>query len=465
MMSENKIIIPLNAHKNVDFLLKVGDKLRGRGYTVRYIPQNRYILRTAEEKILNHQLYSRYIDHKIIEDFDQLCTKYEVESPKELVFPQMVYDRSYDAPSYRPYWLSGTTPLDYDHYLQLLHRTLDFFDTLFDNGEGGIPLQYQGAEVLRRALQRVADYHGYQSVRTSFSPVPGKILIRSTDSMSFPALAKATYEEMSPKERKVARDYRETFVDDQKQIMEDTPKKEPLARNIRRKIQRIQEYKFNVFPVAANWFRLRFIKRALGTVSRRMYMSERSSREFIESNRYIFYPIQFFQESRVSMRAPEFYNQLWLIEYLSRSLPLGYELVVKDHPQQLGALPLSQVRRINRYATVIAPTIPAREVIPHADAVVTLNNTVGYEGVMYGKPVLTLGDAFYSDAGYTHDVINFRSLLEELNSAVSSDGLSDEEVIEFAHGILESSYSGLWGDSSPDNVNTFVESVNRYIKA
>ena len=374
----------------------------------------------------------------------------------------MVYDRSYDAPSYRPYWFSGSTPLDYDRYLDLLHRTLDYLDTLYKNGEGGIPLQYQGAEVLRRALQRVADYHGYQSVRTSFSPMPGKMLFRSTESMYLPALEEATYEEMTSEEREAARDFRETVVGDKEQVIGSSTNTESLYENIRRKGQRIREYKYDILPVAVDWLRRRGAKRVLGSVAKRMYMNEEQSRKVIESNRYIFYPIQYFRESRATIRAPEFYNQLWLIEYLSRSLPHGYELVVKDHPQQLGALPLSHVRKMKRYATAIAPTIPAREVVTHADAIVTLNNTVGYEAIMYGKPVIVLGDAFYSGVGYTQDVTEISLLSKELKKVVTSQGLSTDEVLEFAHGILHSSYDGSWGKTHPENIETFVESVIEY---
>jgi hypothetical protein len=392
-----------------------------------------------------------------------LCEKYGIDSPKKLVFPQMVYDRSYHSPSYRSYWFSGTVPLDYDRYLNILHRTLDYLDSLYENGEGGIPLQYQGAEVLRRVLQRVADYHGYQSVRTSFSPRPGEVLIRSQESMDFPEIQEATFEEMNSEERANARDFRRSVIGNQGQVIENSAEKESFYENIRQKVQRIQEYKRDTLPLLADWLRRHVAKRVLKSITKRMYMDEKRSRGFIKSNQYIFYPIQYFRESRVTMRAPEFYNQLWLIEYLSRSLPLGYELVVKDHPQQLGALPLSQIRSINNYATTIAPSIPARKVIKHADAIITLNNTVGYEAVMTGKPVLTLGDAFYSGPEFTIDIENINTISKELKKAVMSEGLSDEEVLEFAHGISESSYNGTWGETNLQNIDNFVDSVETFL--
>ncbi|MFC7058376.1 capsular polysaccharide export protein, LipB/KpsS family [Halovenus salina] len=447
----------------MEFLDLVGEEIQERGALPVYIPQNRNIAETAAKTLSSGQYRRDYLNHEPTTGLNALCEKYGIDSPKRLVFPQMVYDRSYDSPSARRYWLSGVESMDYKSYLDLLHRTLDFLDTLYENGDGGIPLQWQGAEILRRALQRVADYHDYPSVRASVSPLSGKIFLRSTEEMQFPSIEAATYEDMTQEERESAQELRETVAGNRKAVIEYPGQPETLFDNIQRKLQRIREYKHEIGPVAIDWLRRRVAKRALGKISKQWYMDEQSSRELIESTRYIFYPLHYFRESRVTMRAPAFYNQLWLIEYLSRSLPLGYELVVKDHPQQLGALPLSHVRAISRYSKAIAPTISGRDVITHADAVVTLNNTVGYEAIMYGKPVLTLADAFYSDGGYTHDLRNPDALPSVLDNAVTSEGLAEKEIAAFAHGVRESSYDGSWGDTRPENVETFAESITEYL--
>jgi len=462
--SSSRIIIPLNSHSIVRFLDLVGNELERNDFEVVYIPENPNIQKTAQRILPQEKIISSYLSYTQRSDFNHLCKKYGIDSPRNLVFPQMVYDRSYDAPSHRPYWPSGTGSLPYEEYLDLLHRTLDYLDQLYENGNGGIPLQYQGGEVLRRVLQLVADFHGYSSVRASFSPVPRHVLFRTTEEMYFPALEAANYDEMTSEQRETAREFRASVTENQQQVMGSTGQSESLYQNLRRKARRIQEHRDDLTPVISDWLRRRVAKPVLGAAAERLYLDEAQSREFIESNKYVFYPLQYFRESRVTMRAPEFYNQLWVIEYLSRSLPPGYELVVKDHPQQLGALPLSQVYKLRRYATAVAPALSAREVLTGADAVVTLNNTVGYEALMYGKPVITLGDAFYSGAGYTRDVTNLGSLSAELNETVHSGGLSDESVLEFAHGLLESSYEGKWGIVNETNTRSFTLSILEFLE-
>lgn len=374
----------------------------------------------------------------------------------------MVYDRAYDAPSYRKYGFSKKGQ-PFKRYRSLLHQSIDYFDLLSEDGREYIPIQFQGGEIVRRALQRVADYQGCPSVRTSFSPVPNSVTFRTGESKECRSLAEIEYATMTDEEREKAVEFRDSVVNNRTLFEGNTTDSWSLTDSLRRKIHRISQYRTDILPVAVDWLRRNGAKRVLGKVTQSMYLSETSSRQFIKSKNYVFYPLQYFRESRVTMRAPPFYNQVWLIEYLSRSLPPGYELVVKDHPQQLGALPLSNVRAIKRYATAVAPGIPAREVVEHADAVVTLNNTVGYESVMYGKPVVTLGDAFYSGAGYTNDVSDINRLHEEIHQAVRSDGLTENEVIEFAHGIIESSYDGIWGDDDRENVETFADSVFEFL--
>lgn len=459
----HSFLIPINSHDIIPFYQELGDVLRECGHRVEFIPENEKVANSAREYLPTDRIHSDYLTHNPQNELKSLCAKYDIHSARRLVFPKMVYDRAYDTPSRRNYWLSNRESLEYSPYLDLLHKALDYLDRLYENDATPIPIQFQGGEVIRRALQRVAEYHGCLSVRTSFSPVPNAVSFRTGESKEWGPLAEIQYDAMTDEERERAARFRDSLVKDRTLFEGDETGNQSLADSIRRKIRRINQYGTDIAPVAVDWLRRNAAKRVLGGVTRRMYLGEDPSRQFIQSTNYVFYPIQYFRESRVTMRAPQFYDQVWLVEYLSRSLPPGYELVVKDHPKQLGALPLSNARAIKRYATAVAPEIPAREVVEHADAVVTLNNTVGYEALLYGKPVLTLGDAFYSGAGYTQDTSDIGQLHEGIHQAVHAGGLTDREVLEFAHGILEASYDGVWGYDDPENVETFVDSVFEFL--
>lgn len=447
------------------FLSKVGSELESKGFQVKYIPQaDRGIIKSTFDKISHDQILSEYVDYEPRRSLSHLCEKYDIDNIRGFVFPQMVYDRSYCTPSHRQYWFSGTKTLDYDYYRSLLHQALDYLNKLYESGNGGVPLQWQGGEVLRRTLQRVADYHGYPSVRASASPVPGSVFLRSTERMNLPLIESASYEQMTTDQRQTAREFRNRVLNSTKYVISGSDSEPGSAyKDIQQKIRRILAYRSDIGSVIINWFRRCVAKPLFANVAEQLYMTESESRRFINTNQYVFYPIQYFRESRVTMRAAEFYNQVWFIEYLSRSLPRGYQLVVKDHPEQIGSLPLSHVRAIRKYSSAVAPNISGREIIEEASAVVVLNNTVGYEALLYEKPVVSVADAVYSDLKYTYHVNNLGELSDQLSMAISSGGLTESEIIEFTHGLLLSTYDGIWGNTSEENIVDFTNSVDCFL--
>ncbi len=236
-----------------------------------------------------------------------------------------------------------------------------------------------------------------------------------------------------------------------------------VAVDVYNKIKRITAERKEVVPEIKHWLQHNVVRQLLKRYANYRYLSADESTKFIDSEEFVFFPLQFFRESRVTVRAKPFYNQSWLVEYLFRSVPAGYELAVKDHPQQLGSQPRSCIDAIARHSTALHPGTNAHDVVEEASAIVTLNNTVGYEALIHGKPVVTLGDAFYSHRGYTYDVNNMTSLPETLADAVASDGLTESEVVEFAHGILSGSVPGVWGDPADGNVRRLATSIIEYI--
>jgi capsule polysaccharide modification protein KpsS len=203
-------------------------------------------------------------------------------------------------------------------------------------------------------------------------------------------------------------------------------------------------------------------QRIKGRLAARFYLNETQSRRIIDQEQYLFFPLQYVRESRVTVRAPPYYDVAWFVEYLSRSLPHGYRLVVKDHPNHAGALPFETLRTIGRFADFIPPELNAHDVIKESEAVITLNNTVGYEAIIHGKPVIVMGEAFYDGAGHVWKPESIEELPRALAAALEANGLTEEATLSFAHRIIEGSYPGDWGDRSPENVERLVDSILAY---
>ncbi|MFC7193469.1 hypothetical protein ACFQL4_00505 [Halosimplex aquaticum] len=225
------------------------------------------------------------------------------------------------------------------------------------------------------------------------------------------------------------------------------------------RIRYLRETGRDALPRMKHRAKQRFRRALLSQYAERSYCSVNESQNIISHQEmdYVFYPLQYYIESRVTMRAPAFYEQSWLVEYLSRSVPTNHKLVTKDHPQQLGAQPRRAVDTIARYSIPLAPSYHTHEVIENASAVVTLNNTVGYEALLYGKPVITLGKAFYDD--YTYKVDDINDIDRTIKYAVNSGGPSEEKIIEFVHGLISGSRAGVWRDDSPESIHNLVEGI------
>jgi hypothetical protein len=59
---------------------------------------------------------------------------------------------------------------------------------------------------------------------------------------------------------------------------------------------------------------------------------------------------------------------------------------------------------------LVQPYTSSHELIRDAEAVAVISSTVGLEALLYEKPVLTLGEPFYSGFGVTLDVDAFREI-------------------------------------------------------
>lgn len=115
------------------------------------------------------------------------------------------------------------------------------------------------------------------------------------------------------------------------------------------------------------------------------------------SKDYYVYPLQFHPESSSSVDAPSFTDEWANILNVSRTLPFGRLLYVKDHRHAAGRMGLSFYERIARLPNVVLvhPNYDPKTLVRHARGVVTVSSTMGYEALILGKSVFVLGHPFY----------------------------------------------------------------------
>lgn len=453
-----------------NFAVKLGRKLHNIGWETQYVPKNQQVLQELEQLVKPNQILSGHLSHSPVSNLEYLTEKYGISSVKSFIFPQMVYDYRYSRPAYDGFFpkINWAGP-KYCRYEAFLHRTLDYFDTVFENGGGGIPIQHQGAEILRRVLESVSKHYNYKSAWVGFSPVEGRSALYPAEQFKLSSIEESKYENLTTDEKRKATKLIAETVNKQPEMGAEkhySNRLSPLTilQSIQHKISRVTEEGTDIVPVVNDWIRRNILRPMSAKNAKRRYLGPKKSEKIIANTDYIYFPLQYFRESRVTVRASPYYNQAWIVEYLSRNCPVGHNLVVKDHPQQLGAQPRQSVKSISTHSIAVWPSTNSHDIVSKASAVIILNNTVGYEAVLHGKPVLVLGDAFYSGYGYTIDVKDTSQISEKLYQAVNSEYLTDEDIVEFAAGIINGSYPGVWGKTPSENIEKLSHSLTSFLQ-
>ena len=110
--------------------------------------------------------------------------------------------------------------------------------------------------------------------------------------------------------------------------------------------------------------------------------------------------------------APFYDNQLAVIENISKALPVGYRLVVKEHPWMIGLREPRYYDAIARIpnVTLVRPVMDSHDIIADSSGVVILTGTVGLQAVLHGKPVIALGNTYFSYFDFMYRAAGYSEL-------------------------------------------------------
>jgi hypothetical protein len=172
----------------------------------------------------------------------------------------------------------------------------------------------------------------------------------------------------------------------------------------------------------------------------------------------VFYPVQVVQDTQMSIRGAPYLDQRWLIRYLAHSLPYGCQLVVKPHPAAPGELSAAGLLRMRRDAPnlrILHPSVHAHEVLRGVSAMVTVNSTTGFEALMFGIPVVTLGGSMYRHCGVTYDVHDPAELPAAVAAALNGPAPDRGGVLKLIAYCLAVSHEAIQSYADPSRSNAF----------
>lgn len=114
--------------------------------------------------------------------------------------------------------------------------------------------------------------------------------------------------------------------------------------------------------------------------------------------RFIFIPFQDDRDTQVRLFSPWVRDMCDLFALAERLVSeLGVTVILKEHPSSRETYPDLHERVSDKL--FFANQNSTQQLIESSLLVITLNSTVGLESILLGKPVLTLGQAFYNIEG------------------------------------------------------------------
>ena len=180
----------------------------------------------------------------------------------------------------------------------------------------------------------------------------------------------------------------------------------------------------------------------------------------IESlGKFVYFPFHVPADMALTLRAPEYLDQLALIDYMLRVLPHTHVLAVKEHPAMIGAIDARRLIALKqRYdnLAIISPATNNYEVLGKASLVVSINSKSGAEAMLVGTPVAVLGDAFYRRSGQVRVVERLDDLGPALRQVLQDEGATADRA------AVERFFQGVWDDSHAGEL--FVDTRDNAVK-
>jgi capsule polysaccharide modification protein KpsS len=172
-------------------------------------------------------------------------------------------------------------------------------------------------------------------------------------------------------------------------------------------------------------------------------------------NSYFLFPLHYTEDAQITFREP-ILDQFRLINDISRSLPLNCYLYVKPHPHYLGSdVSFKKLFRISKLENVkiINPTYPPIKLITNSQGVITVNSTTGFEALIMGVPVITLGHDFYCKDDLCYTIKDKKNLAEAIMKILCNDYSIDRKTVE---SFIKKVYSNtVWIDGINYNYGKF----------
>jgi hypothetical protein len=170
-------------------------------------------------------------------------------------------------------------------------------------------------------------------------------------------------------------------------------------------------------------------------------------------------------ESSVDVIGSPFTNQYEVIRALTRLLPFGWEMWVKEHPNAIGDRSLEYYRELKRLPglRLIDPFADTHELLSRAGLTISISGTACLEAGLLGRPAITIAEMYFGRILLRNGLNPFQAtfgdfarIIDEAASMAAKQ--ADSGIEEYLAWNVAQSFPGLISD--PANVPFVIDQKN-----
>jgi Capsule polysaccharide biosynthesis protein len=430
-----------------EFYGRVGAELDRRGHEVVHVTYSR-----VGGRSLRRRGYETFLLPEAMEELGD-GIDYAAEAAR--------IEETYDTPTIRDVYKTDFPGYGKSEEWNVARTVRHFLaiERIIDRVQPDIVVPEVGSETMRTVTHLVSLQRRITVLFLFYTIFPNPLRLY-VNTLHAPIVDESELRELSADERAEVEGFMASFIEKNKPIRayRDTALRFPGWDVIAQRVAITLFDRGNEYKRPGRGFLERRLERMRGQVARLLYQPLRPERP------YVYFPLHVTDDYKIKRVIPHCVDQASLIEQVADSLPHGFDLVLKEHPMSIGRNRLALLRRLRRIPNVrlVEPYTSSHDLVQRAHAVAVISSTVGLEALMHGKPVLTLGQPFYSGYGVTLDVDSFREIREKVPELLEFSP-DRERILRFLHAAMRRCYEGapVLVDSSDENARALARSLDR----
>ena len=156
--------------------------------------------------------------------------------------------------------------------------------------------------------------------------------------------------------------------------------------------------------------------------SRSNYIDKNLSYVIDDNIPFVYFPLHQMPERMLLIGSPFNTNQIEIIKQISKSIPIGYKLYVKEHPTQV----TREWRETSFYKEILSIpnvellhySVKSDDVMKKCSLVITINGAAGLEAAFFKKPSILFSDYGYSILPSVHRLKSIYELPDAIRSSL-----------------------------------------------